>query len=273
MHALVVYNPVSGSKKWRDVPALIESVLREKKWTHTWFETQPRARQDFGALASEKFDRIVVCGGDGTVSEVVSWMLQEKRKVPLVVLSLGSANLLARSLNLPFLNLKKALREGLTLPGKPLDVMCVNRKHIALIAVGRGYDAFIMENTHRSAKRRWGPLAYLWTIIKTFFFYRSQPYKITVDGHRFYTIAKQIVALNVTPIPELFISGKDGLAHLFTVSRFHRVRMWKGRRISIKARRELSFDLDGEVFKSKTVNIEVLPGAIDIVYAGSLLHS
>ena len=273
MHALVVYNPVSGSKKWRDVPSLIEAILHEKKFTRTWFETQPRERQDFSALTAQKYDRIVVCGGDGTVSEVVSWMLKNKIKAPLVVLSLGSANVLARSLNLPFLNLKKALRDGLTLPGKPLDVMCVNGKHIALIAVGRGYDAFLMENTHRASKRRWGPLAYFWTFLKTFLFYRSQPYKITVDGQRFYTVAKQILALNVTPIPELFISGKDGLANLFTVSRFHRVRMWKGRRISIKARRELSFELDGEVFKSKTVTIEVLPKAIEIVYTKSLLHS
>ncbi len=265
-HALVVYNPVSGAKKWRNMPESIQRVLKEQNFSFTWFETQATRRQDFSALKGEKYDRILGGGGDGTVAEVVTWMIQNKITAPLVVLPLGSANLLARSLGLPFFNIKKAVKDGLTQPGKPIDVMCVNQKHIALIAVGRGYDAFLMQNTLRASKRRWGPLAYLWTFLKTFFFYRSQPYKITLDGERFYTVAKQILVLNLTPVPEMLISGKDGLINLFTVTRFNRVRMWKGKQICIKAKKELRFQLDGEVFKSKTLNIEVLPGAISVVY-------
>ncbi len=270
--ALVVFNPVSGSKKWKDVPTMIRQTLERHDFESTWFETKPVKRQDFSPLEAKKFDRIVVVGGDGTVAEVASWMVQSKCKTPLVILAQGSANLLAHSLGLPFLNLKKALELGLTETGKPLDVMRVNGKHIALIAVGRGYDTFLMKTTLRAEKRKWGALAYVWSFLKTFLFYRSQPYKITVDGERIYTVAKQILALNVTPVPEAFISGKDGLVNVFAVSRFHGVKMWKGKQISIKAKKELTFDCDGEVFKSKTVNIEVLPSALHVVYTGSIFH-
>ena len=272
-HALVIYNPVSGSKKWKDVPLMIRQTLKKHNFEHTWFETQPVKRQDFGILKSRKFDRIIVVGGDGTVAEVASWMVQGKCKTPLVILAQGSANVLAHSLGIPFLNLKKALEEGLTKPGKPLDAMLVNRKHVALIAVGRGYDTYLMKKTLRAEKRKWGALAYLWSFLKTFLFYRSQPYKITIDGERIYTVSKQILVLNITPAPEVFISGKDGLLNIFTASRFHRVKMWKGKRISIKTKKELTFDCDGEVFKSKTVNIEVLPGALHVVYPGTIFHS
>lgn len=272
-HALVIYNPVSGSKKWKDVPLMIQNVLKKHNYDCTWFETKPMKQQDFSAFEGKKFDRIVVVGGDGTVAEVASWIVQKKLKTPLVILAQGSANLLAHSLGIPFLNLKKALTDGLTHPGKPLDAMLVNRKHVGLIAVGRGYDAFLMKSTLRADKRRWGALAYFWAFLKTFLFYRSQPYKLTIDGERIYTVVKQVLVLNVTPVPELLVSGKDGLLNIFTVSRFHRVKMWKGKQISIKARKELTFELDGEVFKSKTVNIEVLPGAIHVVYLKSLFHA
>ncbi|QQR54402.1 hypothetical protein IPG41_04325 [Candidatus Peregrinibacteria bacterium] len=265
-HALVIYNPVSGSKKWRDVPATLRKVLLQENYSHTWFETQPVKRQNFSALGSQKYDRIIACGGDGTIAEVVTWMIQNKLKTPLVVLSLGSANLLARSLGLPFLNIKKALQEGLTAPGKPLDVMRINGKHIALIAAGRGYDAFLMQHTQRTAKRRWGLLAYLGTFLKTFLFYRNKPYKLTVDGQRFYITAKSIMVINVAPLPQMLISGQDGMLNLFALGRFNRLRSWKGKKISIKTPNELTFQLDGEVFKSKTLNIEVLPGAIQVVY-------
>ncbi len=265
-HVLVVYNPVSGSKKWKDVPLMIREVLAKHSTEYTWFETQPVTHQDFTALEAKKFDRIVAVGGDGTVAEVASWIVEKKLKTPLVILAQGSANLLARSLGIPIFNLKKALRDGLTQPSKPLDAMWVNGKHIGLVAVGRGYDAFLMQNTPRAAKRRWGFLAYLWAFFRTFLFYRSQPYKLKIEGQHIYTVAKQILVLNVTPIPDMLMSGKDGEVNIFAVSRFHRVKMWKGKRISIKARRELSFELDGEVFKSKTVNIEVLPSAIHVVY-------
>lgn len=265
-HALVIYNPVSGSKKWRDIPGTIRDVLLQENYSHTWFETKPVKRQDFSALTRQKYDRIVVCGGDGTVAEVVTWMIQNKVKAPLVVLPMGSANVLARSLSLPFFNVKAMLKDGLTRPGKPLDVMRVNEKHIALLAVGRGYDAFLMQQTNRAAKRRWGAVAYLWTFLKTFFFYRTQAYKLTVDGKRFFVSAKSVVALNVVPVPQLLVNGKDGSLNLFAIGRFHQLRMWKAKKICIKASQELSFQLDGEVFKSKTVNIEVLPAAIHVVY-------
>lgn len=263
---LVVYNPVSGSKKGRDLKKLISCELEKMQISATWFETKPCKAQDFSSLKDRQYERVLVCGGDGTIAEVATWLIREKRKTSLAILPTGSANVLAHSLGLHFFDTKKGLREALSLPSKPLDVLRVNRNRLALVAVGRGYDAVLMEATTRSEKRKFGPLAYVFAFLKTFFFYRSKAYKISIDGKRHFLVAKSVVALNLAPVPELILSGRDGLLTLFTVSRWFRIRRWQAKTVSIKCKQELSFELDGEVFKSKTVNVEVLPGALNVVY-------
>jgi len=265
-HVLVIYNPVSGARKWRKVPDEIVAALSEKGCTWTWFETQPRPRQDFSSLRALHFDRVIAVGGDGTISEVVDFLLREKRAVPLHILAQGSGNVLAWSFGLPLaLDLRRSLKKSLSAKPVRLDAFLVNRKRHGIIAVGRGYDAFLIQGTIRAQKRRWGPLAYFWTFLKSFLFYRSKIYKITVDGERFYLSAKLVMVVNVLPVPRFLVKGNDGLLNLFVVTRRHGLRMWTGKNIVIKARDELSFQLDGELFRSKTLQVEVEPGAVEVV--------
>ena len=265
-HVLVIYNPVSGARKWRDVPGEIRAALSEKGCTWTWFETQARARQDFSTLRGRSFDRIIVVGGDGTVSEVVDFLLHEKITAPLYVLPQGSANVLGWSLGVPLvLDLKHAVKKALTAAPKTVDAFLVNRKSYGLIAVGRGYDAFLMQETDRPFKRRWGPLAYLWMALKTVLFYRSQPYKITVDKNRLFVSAKLVMVVNLLPVPRFLVKNNDGLLNVFIVTNRHRIQMWTGKNIVVKAPGEMSFQLDGEIHHAKTLQVEVVPGAVRVV--------
>ncbi len=263
---LVVYNPVSGAKQWKSGPEKIKRLLKKQGAEVTWFETQARAHQDFSSVEGQRFDRVLICGGDGTIAEVVTWMLKTGLKSPIALLPQGSANVLATSLGLRFVTLEGALKNAITGSAKPLDVMHVNRSRMALIAVGRGYDAFLMKETHRHSKRRWGPLAYFWTFLKTFLVYRSKPYILTIDGQRHYLTAKVIVAVNVAPVPEILLSSRDGKVTVFAMGRRFRLQAWTGQRIDIKAKEEITFQLDGEVFKNKTVSIEVLLRAVEMVH-------
>ena len=67
------------------------------------------ARGDATKLAreavAENRDMIIVCGGDGTINEVVNGMAGSR--VPLAVLPAGTANILAKELGLPW-NVSKA---------------------------------------------------------------------------------------------------------------------------------------------------------------------
>lgn len=260
--ALVIYNPISGARKWRDVPALIQETLREHDYEWLWQDTQPN--QDLRPFFQGDFDRVVVAGGDGTIAEVVTVMIEQEMKIPLVALPQGSGNLLALALGIPILQIRKALELGLQEEGKLLDVMRVNKRRYGVIAVGRGYDAFLMQETPRALKRKLGFLAYFWVFLKTFFFYRSKPYKLTLDRRRVQVLAKFIMVFNLLPYTK--VDPQDGLLNTLVLTSRGRVLHFTSKNVVIKAKKEFKFQVDGEVCRGKVVNIEVRPRALSIVY-------
>ncbi|MFA5792773.1 MAG: diacylglycerol kinase family protein [Candidatus Gracilibacteria bacterium] len=265
MHALVVFNPVSGAKKFRDVPRAIKETLHAHGYTFTWFETCAKKEQDFSSLHRQKFDKIIAVGGDGTVAQVVTFLMRRGITAPLIIIPCGSANLLATSLSILPISIKGLLEKSLN--GKPtqLDLMCINKKHYGIIAVGRGYDAFVLQETTRPQKRKFGFVAYALTILKTIFFYRAKPYKITIDGARHYVSAKIVMAVNLLPIPHFVINPADGKADLFIVTARHRLKHFAGKKIVIKGKQEFKFQIDGDVFKSRVIAIEVIKKALTIL--------
>lgn len=261
--ALVIFNPVSGKKKWGDTAILLQDLLEKNGYDYTWYETKPK--QNLKPLFKEKYDRIVVSGGDGTVAEVVRAKLDSKVKTPLVVVPQGSGNLLALSLGIPLMQPGRALEMGLNGEARTVDVMRVNKTHYGVIAVGRGYDAFLMKETPRELKRKLGLFAYAWIFLKTFLFYRSQPYEVTIDGKHHSVIARSIVAFNLFPFPLVPIRPDDGIVNVLILTSRGLLEHHTGKNISIKSQQELEFQLDGEVLRSKVVNIETLPKALSLV--------
>ncbi len=281
--ALVIFNPMAGKKKLLNTRRTIETTLKKAGYQYDFFETLPVANQPLEQFAKKKYDRIVVSGGDGTVAEVTSFLIERKIKTPLVIIPQGSANILAVSLQIPLVP-GMALRRGLKKEGRALDAMKINRKRYGMIATGVGYDTMVMAETPRYLKRKIGFFAYLWTVIKTILYYHAHPYKLTIDGKRFTTIAKTIMAFNILPLGNLKItkpfigtpiSPEDGKLNIFSLNPkpvrnilgFKRmVKIFSGKKISIKTKKARRYQIDGNVFKGKTVTIEVIPKAIYIAY-------
>ncbi|MFT7183757.1 MAG: diacylglycerol kinase family enzyme [Oceanicoccus sp.] len=273
--ALVVYNPISGVKGWKDVPRTLVAELEEHNWDWDWFETVKSEKQALESFLNTKYDRVVVAGGDGTVASVVDFMVTHDMKVPLIIIPQGSANLLAVTLNIPLFHVRKAIRFGLKNPGKRIDVMKVNDKHIGLIAVGQGYDVFLMKETTRALKRHWGLFAYAWVMMKTFVTFRRRSYEITIDGKRHEASSKAVIVFNAFPLAywkasQLFLGKRiipnDGELNLFTMGKFWRISAYKGKKIVIKTNDTNEYQIDGDVFSCKTLSIEVMPKALLVVH-------
>lgn len=281
--ALVIYNPMSGAKKLLNSREIIQDGLKKAGYEIDFHETIKAKKQDFSAFKDKKYDRIVVAGGDGTVNEVIGFLITNKIKSPLVIIPQGSANILAHALGLPLLA-KRALEKGLKSEGKKLDAMLINKKHHGMIAAGIGYDAVLMSETSRKMKRKIGFLAYLWTFFSTVFDYRSRAYKVAVDGKRQSVLAKSIVCFNVLPFGETAwshlprgskISGHDGTLNVLVMNP-GRLRKWfyktprfqllEGKQFSIQSKKVKRFQIDGEAFKGNSITIDVLEKAINIAY-------
>jgi diacylglycerol kinase (ATP) len=123
-------------------------------------------------------------GGDGTVRAVAAALVGTE--TPLGLLPGGTANLLARNLNLP-IDLDEALKVALTGQNKRIDVGRLTvmyagerertEKHIFLIMAGIGFDAAIMADAPERLKKTVGPLAYTFSGAKNL---RGPQFKVRV---------------------------------------------------------------------------------------------
>lgn len=108
---LLIVNPTAGTKKAAKSLSEIISVFNNAKYdTHVYITSSKgdatKAVKKFG----KKMDLIVCCGGDGTLNETVTGLIENDLYVPLGYIPAGSTNDFANSLHLPSNVVKAAER-------------------------------------------------------------------------------------------------------------------------------------------------------------------
>ncbi|WP_127542667.1 diacylglycerol kinase family protein [Actinoplanes sp. OR16] len=155
----VVVNPV----KVADLDQLrrvVGEALTKAGWpVPKWYETtadDPGRGQAKQAVA-DGAELVFACGGDGTVTAVVTALAGSK--TALAVLPAGTGNLLAANLGLgtdPETGLQVALEGG----RRRIDVGVIDDRCFVVMA-GMGFDAQMLEGTSETAKKHIGWLAYI----------------------------------------------------------------------------------------------------------------
>ena len=175
----VIYNPYSGRKKIKDLPALIDRHIN-----HLLFETYvwPTEKADDVILLTEKAirekaDIILGAGGDGTINQIASRLVNTG--IALGVIPLGSGNGFARHFKIP-LNTAKAISKISDYSVKEIDTVWFNR-HCMINIGGIGFDAHISSAFANTKKR--GLQGYVKTIIRELN-YKSKFYSIYKNGER-----------------------------------------------------------------------------------------
>jgi diacylglycerol kinase (ATP) len=133
---------------------------------------------------------VIACGGDGTLNEVVNGLADEQngRRVPLALLPGGTANVLAKELDLPW-DIPSAaeklihghLREIALGMATPLEQP--EKRRYFLSVAGAGPDGMIVYAIDLDLKARVGILAYWWQGAREIFRYKFPHFRvITGDG-------------------------------------------------------------------------------------------
>ena len=181
---LLIINPVAGRNQAQADLFKMVRVFAEHDCEVTVYPTRGPQDCTRKVLADAgRFDLVVCCGGDGTLNEMVSGMMQREEPVPMGYIPLGSTNDFAASLRLPSHVEEAALRcvEGTAFH---MDVGSLNDRYFNYIAA---FGAFTEASyaTPQQIKNALGHLAYILEGIKSLG--RLQPIhvRITADGETF----------------------------------------------------------------------------------------
>lgn len=160
MKLLFVYNPHSGVGKIKSQLSDIIEIMVQAGYEVNVHPTQ--AVLDARNVVLERagqYDLVVCCGGDGTLDETVTGLIEGGHKIPLGYIPAGSTNDFAASLNLPK-NMKKAAQAAVGGDDFLCDVGCFGDRHFVYIAAF-GLFTDVSYQTKQELKNVLGHVAYI----------------------------------------------------------------------------------------------------------------
>ena len=142
-------------------------------------------------------DRVVVAGGDGTVSMVAECLARQgSHTTKLGLLASGTTNVLARELGLP-LTLEEAADVALG-SDRAIAIDAIRAgERFYFTQVGIGPDAVMIRDTGREERRKHGRLAYIRTFLERALPLRRRAFRIVLDGSPMSFGAWQLIVANV----------------------------------------------------------------------------
>jgi YegS/Rv2252/BmrU family lipid kinase len=181
---VIVFNPAAGRARaqllWRvlDVMA-INGVKLEIAETHGAGHATELAH----AAAVSGVGLVVAAGGDGTIAEVANGLAGSPSR--LGIIPLGTANVLAHELGLPFAPraVAAALAFGRTRPVWPGLAQGAGGPRLFVQMLGAGFDAQVVHHLPIGLKRTFGRLAYAAQSLRELNRYRFVPISVCIDGN------------------------------------------------------------------------------------------
>jgi YegS/Rv2252/BmrU family lipid kinase len=180
---IIVFNPAAGIRRvgvlWRVLDVLVANGIRvELAETHRPGHAEALAREAVGRGAS----MVVAAGGDGTIAEVANGLLGSSAR--LGVIPLGTANVMAHELALPFepRAVAAALAFGRTRPLWPGVARNAKGARLFVQMLGVGFDAQVVHRLPVLLKRALGRSAYAVQTLRELALYRFAPVKLRLDG-------------------------------------------------------------------------------------------
>lgn len=179
---LFVFNPFSGKGQIKNKLVDILDQFVKNGYEVTIYPTQkPQDAKDLVAKRAGKYDLVVCSGGDGTLDEAVSGMMERERKVSIGYIPSGSTNDFAGSLKIP----KNMIKAAQTVVGGvpfACDVGNFNGEYFVYIAAF-GLFTDVSYATRQELKNRIGHLAYILEGVKRIPGIQSYHLKIS-DGRQ-----------------------------------------------------------------------------------------
>jgi diacylglycerol kinase (ATP) len=287
--ACVIVNPLAGSVK--DADGLMKQL--DRLAPVVFVTKKPGDAMAFAEKAvRKKFNYLIAAGGDGTLNEVINGVGRRSRNVRVGLLPLGTGNDFARCLNLP-----KDLERNIEilLAGKTTKVDLVRvrsdkTRYFVNVSAG-GFSGLVDEKLTPEVKRTWGPLAYVRSAAAALPELRAYRTTIALDNKK--PFARDLY--NVVVANGRFVAGglpiapkanpSDGLLDVILIPKLPAAEMVvvaaqiilgkhpsnlaitlrRARRVKIKSKPGMWFNVDGELVGNQPARFEVMPRQLKFV--------
>ena len=178
---LFFINPISGTASKLQLEKKIITKCTERNITFEILFTSEDGNYAFlkKKIEKESITEVVICGGDGSISPIVSSLLNTR--INIGILPLGSGNGLATTAGIPK-SLNKAFKIIFDKSASCVDAFLVNDR-LSCQITGVGFDAKVAYDF--SLQKRRGLSTYIKQVFKNFFSAKTWPFEIEIEGRIF----------------------------------------------------------------------------------------
>jgi diacylglycerol kinase family enzyme len=283
LRLLFVINPASGTRKL-DYAGEIKKYLSEHAHNASYFIIPLQCSPELikKEITQYQPDIVIACGGDGTIKLVAESLFETS--IPLGIMPAGSANGLAKELNIP-LTVKDSLDIILGQFTMPVSMIRVNSElciHLSDI----GFNAFVIKKFQAGKGRgMWGYFKAAWQVLLNHSKMRA---RLFVNNQHIIRKASMIVIANATrygsgalinplgrlddDLFEVIVVKKISFLELFKMTVTHRdydpqkTELLQTSSLQIHSRHKVHFQVDGEyIGKTYKVDATILPGALTVI--------
>lgn len=182
---IYIINPIAGTRTKKDLQEYIQKKTKDKGIPFHIFPSVASGDYSFlrPIILDEHITDVVIAGGDGTVSQVVNSLMNER--VNFGIIPCGSGNGLALAAKIPK-QPEKALNIIFNGEASAIDGFYVN-DHFACMLCGVGFDAKVAHEFARQPRR--GLSTYASLVSKNFFSISPYHFDVESNGMEFPTEA------------------------------------------------------------------------------------
>ena len=224
MRVRIIANPIAGGGRGKTLAQALEQNLQGKVDA---VELSLTGKSGDGKIEAARpgADCIVAVGGDGSLNEIINGL--QDLNLPVALLPVGTANVVARELQIPSdpAFVARLIADNKT---RPMDVgLCGDQRF--LLGAGAGFDAAVVAEVSARRGRKSSKAKWILPGVKTALTYSFPKIHVEVDGDPVSDTAQYVVVGNCRYSAGAFAATPNARSDdgLFDVCMFHKLSLLK----------------------------------------------
>ena len=290
---VIVINPISGKCKGKKYGIAVLKLLKKYDINaEIVISEYPNHLTEISKkLSQEEKTRFYVLGGDGTLNEVASGILNTDSEI--VAIPTGTGNDFVKSISY-YNSIRKIVRGSIKKDAKKTDILKLNNNRYCVNILNCGFDATVAKNLDIFRKLNFlsGKAKYNISLLYTLLRNKNYKFKIRIDKKKTYKGSFTLAVIangkyyggGVKPCPEAI--PNDGILNICIVdatSFFDKIRLLpkykrgehlnlkqvhieKASDITIVSNLKFPASIDGEVIYTKKIHAKIEKDAINVIY-------